>query len=894
MEVRALPSTSGRRTRLAFSGILTLLATLSTLTSCESEYGEQLGPGDTPPSPGAPLPGSPSAVQLVLARPGGTIEVDQQIRLAAEGRSSTGEPVQVAVQWHATGGSIAPDGTFSAAAPGTYTVFVKGGTGGKLRDSTTVRVSPSNVKGLKVKPGSVWLAPLAKQVFTATARLKDGSTVQLAARWSASGGTIDSGGLYQAPDVAGSYQVVATSVKGIADTAIVTVAAVDSGATVERIVLKPASVSIKAYESQAFSAAALLSNSETTPVAVSYRVTGGTITPEGLYTAGDAPGSYHVIAAAADGKSDTSAVTITRDSLSVEQVVLTPATISLTSGSTQQFLATARLSDGSTAPVAVTYNVTGGTVTDAGLYTAGTTVGSYRVIAAAAGGKADTSAVTITAATGTLSAIVLTPTPVSLITGARQQFSVAGKLSDGTSVSDVPVTYTATGGTITGEGQYTAGQTAGSYRVIARHQDGSLADTAAVTIIVSSPGTGVPARMADSLVDAIGFNAHVERDGYGRVWQSIIIPRVIELGARHARGGDPNALRSATVARMQDLYDATKAAWGTTHGVRWLKSCAPTVNFTDASHCINVANSGGTQLVELLTGQNEMDLVQNGGGTGWQTNWVQWTTAVFNMYNSSGTWQNVPFVMSSVSKPGAQSSLGYHAGIMKVCDMHSYPGGEMPSNVSQNWIPAANAVCGASKPRVATETGYHNAIQHTGSHYPISERGSGKYYSRLPFEYFNRGVMRFYAYQLWEVGTDADMDKREPHFGLLRRDGSRKPQFIALANIIAVLKDPGPAFIPGKLEYTLTGALGTTHNTLLQKRDGRFYLALWQEISVWDRNSKRDLTNVDDVVTLTLGVPARAIKVYRPGEGSSPVQTGSGSSIELSVPDEVLIVEVTQ
>ena len=49
------------------------------------------------------------------------------------------------------------------------------------------------------------------------------------------------------------------------------------------------------------------------------------------------------------------------------------------------------------------------------------------------------------------------------------------------------MTYSATGGTITTGGLYTAGSTAGTFRVIAAQQGGTLADTAAVTITAPPP-----------------------------------------------------------------------------------------------------------------------------------------------------------------------------------------------------------------------------------------------------------------------------------------------------------------------------------------------------------------------------------------------------------------------
>ena len=54
-------------------------------------------------------------------------------------------------------------------------------------------------------------------------------------------------------------------------------------------------------------------------------------------------------------------------------------------------------------------------------------------------------------------------------------------MSDGSATS-VSVTWSATGGTITTGGLYTAGATAGTFRVIAVRQGDTLADTSAVTI----------------------------------------------------------------------------------------------------------------------------------------------------------------------------------------------------------------------------------------------------------------------------------------------------------------------------------------------------------------------------------------------------------------------------
>ncbi len=147
------------------------------------------------------------------------------------------------------------------------------------------------------------------------------------------------------------------------------------------------------------------------------------------------------------------------------------------------------MSDNSTSSVTVTWSATGGTVTGSGAYTAGGTAGTFRVIATQQGGTlADTASVTIAVPppTVTLTAIELTPASASLLTGATQQFSAVGRMSDN-STSGVAVTWSATGGTVSGSGLYTAGATPGTYRVIAVEQGGTKADTSSITVSAPAP-----------------------------------------------------------------------------------------------------------------------------------------------------------------------------------------------------------------------------------------------------------------------------------------------------------------------------------------------------------------------------------------------------------------------
>jgi hypothetical protein len=77
----------------------------------------------------------------------------------------------------------------------------------------------------------------------------------------------------------------------------------------------------------------------------------------------------------------------------------------LSEGATETFAATSRVSDGSVGPITVTWRVSGGTMSQSGLFTAGAYAGVYRLIAQA-GGLADTSLVTIIAPTRKRSVVI--------------------------------------------------------------------------------------------------------------------------------------------------------------------------------------------------------------------------------------------------------------------------------------------------------------------------------------------------------------------------------------------------------------------------------------------------------------------------------------------------------
>lgn len=168
-------------------------------------------------------------------------------------------------------------------------------------------------------------------------------------------------------------------------------------AELAQIVLAPAAATLAAGTSQEFTAYGRTASGDSAATTVSFSATGGTVTDGGLYTAGQTAGAFLVIATStAMNLADTSFVTI--DSTPLAQLILVPALAAVAVGGTLQFQAYGRTTTGDSVTAQVTYSATGGTITSpAGRYSAGSTPGTFQVIATAdGGGFADTSIVSIT------------------------------------------------------------------------------------------------------------------------------------------------------------------------------------------------------------------------------------------------------------------------------------------------------------------------------------------------------------------------------------------------------------------------------------------------------------------------------------------------------------------
>jgi hypothetical protein len=209
------------------------------------------------------------------------------------------------------------------------------------------------------------------------------------------------------------------------------------------------------------------------------------------------------------------------------------------------------------------------------------------------------------------------------------------------------------------------------------------------------------------------------------------------------------------------------------------------------------------------------------------------------------------------------------------------------------FIRPAVAPLSGDKPIVISETGYENAVNNALAP-GVSETASGKYLPRALFEHFNFGAEKSMPYELLDDTLDTDPSGfPEYHYGILRYDHTYKPAATALKNLFTLVANPGPAFAPGKLDYTIAGGNADTHHTLLQKSDGSFWLALWQDVDVYDLQARADVQNAALPVTLHFATPIRAAETYQPNQSADALARYNAlTELTVGVPDQLLLLKL--
>jgi|GEM_PF-133129 len=395
------------------------------------------GGDDETPSPGVTLK------SITVSPATANVAVGATQQFAVNGVYSDGKTkaVTTGVAWTSSTTTVATintSGLATAVADGSTTITA---TVGKLKGTATLTVITKALTGIQVTPASASIGVGTTQQYAATANYNDGTTtdVTASATWSSSDtatATISATGL--ASGVAAGTSTISAMFETVTGTAILTVT--DNAMT--GIVVAPATASIPAGATQAFTATAQYADGTTQDVTADVTWTSSdaeVATIAGGTATGVAVGTATITAAhAASGLSGTAELTVTE--AEITELQITPATEdAIVGGPTVEFTATAIYSDGTSVDVTDTATWTSDddaiATIDAGVATA--VAAGVATITAEFDGQTDTAELTVTDAV--LDSIVVTPATASIPAGTTQQFTAVGYYNNGTSL-DVSTT----------------------------------------------------------------------------------------------------------------------------------------------------------------------------------------------------------------------------------------------------------------------------------------------------------------------------------------------------------------------------------------------------------------------------------------------------------------------
>ena len=407
-------------------------------------------------------------------------------------------------------------------------------------------------------------------------------------------------------------------------------------------------------------------------------------------------------------------------------------------------------------------------------------------------------------------------------------------------------------------------------------------DSASFTVIPQLPSER--AAESDSFVDSIGVQTHASyiNTAYGN-WNQVVAA-LKSLGVRHVRDGLP--VSSTYVSNFQQLAAA---------GIRCTCGFALPNSLTGAQISSFVQQ---VKSVEALEAPNECDASSNCGGGG--TTGVANVDAFLPILDAASSLTSLPVVGPSFELQLGYASAGNIASRMNYNNLHVYFGGRNPGSTGWGevdpqgnsygslawWIDQGN-LDAPGTPDMVTETGYM-AFPSATQAGTIPESVEASYIPRTLLLTFAQGIKRTFIYELVDETTTTG-------YGLLANDFSTKPAFTSLKNMISTLEDPGAAFTPGSLTYTVTGNTNTMRHVLLEKRDGSYWLVLWLEQSSYDSSNNVPIAVTPQNVTLSIGLGLKfgdLTQFDTTGNATPSSFSTSGYTMPLTISDQVSIVQI--
>ncbi len=387
-------------------------------------------------------PATVSSLAISPAQPGFAVGTQQQFVITATLSDGTTQDVTSSATWSSSNPavvSVDANGVSEGMGVGSATV-----TGTLQGQSATaqVNITSATLTSIAITPSSAQIPLGMTKQFTATGTYSDGSTADLTNQiaWSSSDPqalTIDENGVAKS-GASGSASISATKDGVTATTDAIQV----TPATVVSVAITPQTATIANGTEVQFTAIATLSDGTTQDVTNTITWTSSNPAVVSIDANGQAHGvgTGPVMLTATIGDVTASTGTITGSSATISSLALSPTTVSIAAGATQQMTATETLSDGTTQDVSssVTWTVVDtsiATVSPTGLAT-GIAAGATQVQATYSGQSATATITVSSAPPATLVSVSISPDPATMTLGTPVQLVATATYSDG-STTDV-------------------------------------------------------------------------------------------------------------------------------------------------------------------------------------------------------------------------------------------------------------------------------------------------------------------------------------------------------------------------------------------------------------------------------------------------------------------------
>lgn len=407
--------------------------------------------------------------------------------------------------------------------------------------------------------------------------------------------------------------------------------------------------------------------------------------------------------------------------------------------------------------------------------------------------------------------------------------------------------------------------------------------TLALTALIASCfASGETPVAADIIADSVGINVHLHYTDTPYANFGLVQRLLADLRVRHIRDG---------------LVDTTWDEFYKRHNTLGQLGI----------HCVYVTSPHQSETLLAafpdrvkydFEGYEAPNEYNNSGDAHWSETLRTFVPVLYRVAHNSHSLAGPAIMIGpSLTQPDAFSKLSGLQRNFDYSNLHNYLAGRNPGTPgwggggygSINWnVDLARSAWG-EKPIMTTEIGYNTDPDNRQG---IPEDVDGKYLPRLILEQLLHHIQRTYIYELIDVGPQ--VSKNDAAFGLVHHDGSKKPAYIALKNLIGLTTDSGARPPLGELSFQILGDTTDVHHLLAQRGDGSYLLFVWIEGRAFDPDSRKLQPVTPRMISFASSTRFRSVKLvsFSPTGDISTRDLKNAGSIPLTVTDSVSMLKL--